>query len=77
MSSKDNFLEYGQQLNIHITCTYVASHHKKLLITYRSIETCLHLHKIVEGLYFHYSLSECLSVKIPAEQMNRFGRGFC
>ena len=49
--------------------------------------TLLHLHEIVEGLYFHFSLSVCLSVcvsvcpallvnKIPAERMNRFGRGF-
>ena len=46
----------------------------------------LHLHEIVEGLYFHFSLSVSLSVclsvrsflvnKIPAERMNRFGRGF-
>ena len=50
----------------------------------------LHLQEIVEGIYFHCSLSvclcvcECLSVcpeilvnKIPAERMHRFGRGFC
>ena len=43
----------------------------------------LHLHEIVEGLYFHCSLSVCVSVcpallvnKIPAERMHRFGRGF-
>ena len=39
----------------------------------------------MEGLYFHCSLSVCLSVspalallvnKIPAERMYRFGRGF-
>ena len=51
----------------------------------------LHLYEIVEGLYFHYSLSVCLSVyqcvcvsvcpallvnKIPAKRMNRFGCGF-
>ena len=45
----------------------------------------LHLHEIVEGLYFQFSLSVCLSVcvsgsflvnKIPAERMHRFGRGF-
>ena len=47
----------------------------------------LHLHEIVEGLYFHFSLSVCLSVcvcvsgsflvnKIPAERMHRFRRGF-
>ena len=47
----------------------------------------LHLHEIVEGLYFHCNLSVCLCVcvsvcpalivnKIPAERMNRFGRGF-
>ena len=47
----------------------------------------LHLHEIVEGLYFQCSLSVCLCVclsvcqallvnKIPAERMNRFGRGF-
>ena len=43
---------------------------------------------IVEGLYFHCNLSLCVCVyvcvcptllvnKIPAEWMNRFGRGFC
>ena len=40
----------------------------------------LHLHKIVKGLYFHSSLSVCLSGflvnKIPAERMNQFGRSF-
>ena len=46
----------------------------------------LHLHDIVEGLYFHSSLCVCvcLSVcvsrflvnKIPAERIHRFGRGF-
>ena len=48
----------------------------------------LHLHEIVEGLYFHSSLSVCLCVclsvcvseflvnKIPAERMHRFGRSF-
>ena len=48
----------------------------------------LHLHEIVEGLYFYFSLSVCVSVclslcvsnflvnKIPAERMHRFGRGF-
>ena len=47
----------------------------------------LHLHKIVEGLYFHCSLSVCLCVcvsvrpallvnKILAQRMNRVGRGF-
>ena len=50
----------------------------------------LHLHEIVEELYFHCSLSVCLPVclcvcvcvcpamhvnKIQAERMNRFGRG--
>ena len=51
------------------------------------LEYFLHLHEIVEGLYFHCSLSVCLSVcvcvsgcilvnKIPAERMHRFGRGF-
>ena len=45
----------------------------------------LHLHEIVEGLYFHCSLSVCVSVclsvcpailvnKIQAEQIHRFGR---
>ena len=40
----------------------------------------LHLHEIVEGLYFHFSLSVCVCVclsgflvnKIPAERMHRF-----
>ena len=47
----------------------------------------LRLHKIVEGLYFHFSLSVCLSVclcvcptllfnKILAKRMHRFGRDF-
>ena len=47
----------------------------------------LNLHDFVEGLYFHCSLSVCVSVcmsvcpeilvnKIPAERMHRFGRGF-
>ena len=43
----------------------------------------LHLHEIVEGLYFRFSLSVCVSEcpallvnKIPAERMHRFGRGF-
>ena len=43
----------------------------------------LHLHEILEGLYFHCSLSVCLSVcpallvnYIPAERINQFGRGF-
>ena len=47
----------------------------------------LHLHEIVEGLYFYCSLSVCLSVcdskcpallvnKIPAERMHLFGHGF-
>ena len=41
--------------------------------------TYLHFHKIVEGLYFHSSLSVCLSVhrailvnKIPAVRMHQF-----
>ena len=51
-----------------------------------SIFFCLHLHEIVEGLYFHCSLSMCLCLcvcqvllmnKIPAERMHRFGHGFC
>ena len=52
----------------------------------------LHLHEIVEGLYFYFSLSVCLYVcvivcvcvcvcvsvnKIPAERMHQFGCGFC
>ena len=48
------------------------------------LEHFLHLHKIVEGLNFYCSLSECLSVcpallvnKIPAERMHRFGCSFC
>ena len=43
----------------------------------------LHLHEIVEGLYFHCSLSVCLCVcpailvnKILAERMQRLRRGF-
>ena len=46
----------------------------------------LHLHEILEGLYFHFSLSVSLCVcmcvqrflvnKIPAERMYRFGHGF-
>ena len=49
------------------------------------IQSCfLLLHEIVEGLYFHCSLSVCVCVcvsnflvnKIPAERMHRFGRGF-
>ena len=58
-----------------------------LLIQFRTV---LHLHEIVEGLYFHCSLSLCVCMcvcvyvyvwcfivhKIPAKRMNRFGRGF-
>ena len=45
----------------------------------------LHLHEIMEGLYFHCSLSVCVRVclsvclsvnKIPAKRMNRFWRDF-
>ena len=52
----------------------------------------LHFYEIVEGLYFHSSLSLCVCVcvcvrlsvcvsnflvnKIPAERIHRFGRGF-
>ena len=47
----------------------------------------LHLHEIVEGLYFHFSLSVCVCLclcvcptllvnKIPAERMHRFGHVF-
>ena len=50
---------------------------------FSTLKILLHLHEIVEGLYFHYSLSVCLSVcpalfvnKIPAERMNQLGRGF-
>ena len=39
----------------------------------------LHLHEIVEGLYFYFSLSVCVCVpvnKMPAERINQFGCGF-
>ena len=53
----------------------------------KDLNRFLHLHEIVEGLYFHCSLSVCvclcLSVcpallvnKIPPERMHRFGHGF-
>ena len=54
----------------------------------RRISTLLlHLHENVEGLYFHFSLSVCLSLcvcvsssflvnKIPAERRHQFGCGF-
>ena len=55
-------------------------------LKYSFLPILLHLHEIVEGLYFHFSLSVCLCVclcvrrflvnKIPAERMNRFGCGF-
>ena len=49
------------------------------------LSVLLHLHEIVEGLYFHCSLSVCVCVcvsrilvnKIPAERMHRFERNFC
>ena len=46
----------------------------------------LHLHKMVEGFYFHCSLSVCMCdsesvclpvINIPAEWINQFGHGFC
>ena len=60
------------------------SHKSNFTQTYVCV--LLHLHEIVEGLYFHYSLSVCVCVcvwvclsvnKIPAERMRRFGCSFC
>ena len=63
----------------------------RILIQICMLRAFLHLHEIVEGLYFHCSLSVCVCVcvclsvcvsgwilvnKIPAERMNRFGCGF-
>ena len=61
----------------------------RIFVSIKKTNWYLHLHEIVERLYFHFSLSVCVSVclsvfvsgsflvnKIPAERMHRFGRGF-
>ena len=56
-----------------------------LLISYSFINRLKKQYEIVEGLYFHCSLSVCLSVcvcvfvsvnKAPAKRMHQFGYGF-
>ena len=80
--------------------TFLCSNSRKQMISlavkpvfahYFLLVFLLHLHEIVEGLYFHCSLSVCVCVsvclsvcvsgwilvnKIPAERMNRFWCGF-
>ena len=87
----------GNSQNTNEEKQYIMSEARRLFRKNKPVSSSiklmlLHLHKIVEGLYFHCSLSVCVCVcvsvclsvcvsnflvnKIPAERMHRFGRGF-
>ena len=82
MMSDPNFLRQLKEMDVDSITTKQVNAVKGMQVYYLFL---LHLHEIMEGLYFHFILSVCvcLSVcpallvnKIPAEWMHRFGRGF-